>query len=118
MSKLLADRQDAVTVLTLNRPEVHNNVDDELAMLLADDDQKVLVIAGAGDRTFCAGANLKGMAELFQHRRTYDAGPMGFARLDPDKPVIAAINGACTASTPCGSTTASTTWTRCTGSAT
>ena len=29
MSKLLVERQDAVTVLTLNRPEVHNNVDDE-----------------------------------------------------------------------------------------
>jgi enoyl-CoA hydratase len=103
MSKLLVERQDAVTVLTLNRPEVHNNVDDETAMLLADaidafaaeDAAKVLVITGAGDRTFCAGANLKGMAELFQHRRTYDAGPMGFARLDPDKPVIGAINGAC-----------------------
>ena len=36
MSKLLVERQDAVTVLTLNRPEVHNNVDDETAMLLAD----------------------------------------------------------------------------------
>ena len=103
MPKLLVERQDAVTVLTLNRPEVHNNVDDETAMLLADaidafaadDAAKVLVITGAGDRTFCAGANLKGMAELFQHRRTYDAGPMGFARLDRDKPVIGAINGAC-----------------------
>ena len=29
--KLLVERQDAVTLLTLNRPEVHNNVDDELA---------------------------------------------------------------------------------------
>ena len=60
MSKLLVERQDAVTVLTLNRPEVHNNVDDETAMLLADavdafaadDAAKVLVITGAGDRTF------------------------------------------------------------------
>ena len=66
MSKLLVERHDAVTVLTLNRPEVHNNVDDETAMLLADaidafaadDGAKVLVITGAGDRTFCAGANL------------------------------------------------------------
>jgi len=52
MSKLLVERQDAVTVLTLNRPDVHNNVDDETAMLLADaidafaadDRAKVLVI--------------------------------------------------------------------------
>lgn len=103
MTKLLTERRGAVTLLTLNRPEVHNNVDDELAMELADaiiafgedDTQHVLVVTGAGDRTFCAGANLKGMRELFEHRHTYTAGPMGFARLDPGKPVIAAINGNC-----------------------
>lgn len=103
MSKLLIERRGAVTLLTLNRPEVHNNVDDELAMALADailafgadHSQHVLVVTGAGEKTFCAGANLKGMKELFEHRHTYDAGPMGFARLDPGKPVIAAINGNC-----------------------
>ena len=103
MSKLLIEKQNAVTLLTLNRPEKHNNVDDELAMLLADaiddfgndDAQNVLVIAGSGGVTWCAGANLKGMPELFQHRRTMDAGPMGFCKLDPGKPTIAAINGNC-----------------------
>ncbi|MDQ2804683.1 MAG: enoyl-CoA hydratase-related protein [Pseudomonadota bacterium] len=78
-------------------------MDDELAMELADaimdfgkdESVSVLVVTGAGDRTFCAGANLKGMKELFEHRHTHTAGPMGFARLDPGKPVIAAINGAC-----------------------
>lgn len=103
MPKLLIERRDAVTLLTLNRPEVHNNVDAELAMALADaidtfaadDGQKVLVVTGAGDVTFCAGANLKGMRELFEHRRTHDAGPMGFCKLDPGKPTIAAINGNC-----------------------
>lgn len=103
MSKLLIEKQGAVTLLTLNRPEVHNNVDDELACLLADaiidfgNDaaQSVLVIAGAGGVTFCAGANLKGMRELFEHRHTQDAGPMGFCKLDPGKPTIAAINGNC-----------------------
>ncbi len=103
MSKLLIRKHGAVTLLTLNRPEVHNNVDDELACLLADaiiafgqeDTQNVLVITGAGGNTFCAGANLKGMRELFQHRHTHDAGPMGFCKLDPGKPTIAAINGNC-----------------------
>ena len=103
MSKLLVEKRDKVTLLTLNRPEVHNNVDAELACLLADaiddfgrdDTQHVLVIAGSGGTTFCAGANLKGMRELFEHRRTQDAGPMGFAKLDPGKPTIAAINGNC-----------------------
>lgn len=101
--KLRIETFDKVTLLTLNRPEVHNNVDDELAMALADsiiafrDDENahILVLTGAGDQTFCAGANLKGMRELFDHRHTYTAGPMGFARLDPGKPVIAAINGNC-----------------------
>lgn len=105
MSKLLIERQGAVTVFTLNRPEVHNNVDRDLAVGLAeginafkdDDEQKVLVITGAGDETFCAGANLKGMNELWEHPYTYSAGPMGFAFLDPGKPTIAAINGWCLA---------------------
>jgi enoyl-CoA hydratase len=103
MSKLLIERRSAVTLFTLNRPEVHNNVDHELAVELADAiiafgadaEAKVLVITGAGDKSFCAGANLKGMKELFEHRHTHSAGPMGFARLDPGKPVIAAINGDC-----------------------
>lgn len=103
MSKLLIERQPGVTHFILNRPEVHNNVDADLAMELADainafagdDDAKVLVISGAGDVSWCAGANLKGMRELFEHRVTRSAGPMGFCRLDPGKPVIAAINGNC-----------------------
>lgn len=103
MTKLLTERQGGVTLLTLNKPEVHNNVCHELACELADaidafskdDAAKVMVLTGAGDRTFCAGANLKGMKELFEHRRTHDASPMGFARLDPGKPVIGAINGLC-----------------------
>ena len=105
MPKLIIDRHDAVTVFTLNRPEVHNNVDAELAVCLAegitafgeDPEQKVLVITGAGEETFCSGANLKGMNELWEHPYTFSAGPMGFAMLDPGKPVIAAVNGWCLA---------------------
>src|SRR5918993_2574115 len=105
MPNLLVEKHDAVTLFTLNRPEVHNNVDRDLAIALAenidafakDDDAKVLVITGAGDTTFCAGANLKGMHELWKHPYTYTAGPMGFALLDPGKPVIAAVNGWCLA---------------------
>jgi enoyl-CoA hydratase len=103
MPKLTVERRGKVTLFTLNRAEVHNNVDDELAMELADSimafgadkEANVLVVTGAGDKTFCAGANLKGMKELFEHRHTHTAGPMGFNRLDPGKPVIAAINGNC-----------------------
>ena len=103
MSKLLVERRGAVALLTLNRPEVHNNVDRDLAVELAeaisafkdDDTSSVLVVTGAGEKSFCAGANLKGMPELFDHPYTHSAGPMGFARLDPGKPTIAAVNGYC-----------------------
>lgn len=105
MSKLLVEREGAAMLLTLNRAEVHNNVDADLAVELAeaitafgeDDDAKVLVVTGAGDETSCAGANLKGMAELWEHPYTFSAGPMGFARLDPGKPTVAAVNGWCLA---------------------
>lgn len=102
MPKLLVERRGAATVLTLNRPDVHNNVDRDLAVALAeainafrDDDASVLIVTGAGEKSFCAGANLKGMPELFDHPYTHSAGPMGFARLDPGKPTIAAVNGYC-----------------------
>jgi enoyl-CoA hydratase len=105
MAKLLIERDGEVTLFRLNRPEVHNNVDADLAVELAegiiafrdDDSAKVLVVTGAGETTFCAGANLKGMKELFEHPYTYTAGPMGFALLDPGKPTIAAVNGWCLA---------------------
>ncbi|HMN82132.1 MAG TPA: enoyl-CoA hydratase-related protein [Burkholderiaceae bacterium] len=103
MSSLLIERRGGVTHFILNRPAVHNNVDAGLAMELsdaidafaADARASVLVVSGAGGVTWCAGANLKGMKELFEHRVTRSAGPMGFCRLDPGKPVIAAINGNC-----------------------
>jgi len=90
-------------VITLNRPEVHNNVDAETAVALAeaieafaaDPAANALVVTGAGDRAFCAGANLKGIENLVGHKYVETAGPMGFARLDPGKPTVAAVNGYC-----------------------
>ena len=55
----------------------------------------MLVVTGAGDLAFCAGADLKNGVSLFDHDYIDPAGPMGFARLDPGKPTIAAINGYC-----------------------
>jgi enoyl-CoA hydratase len=92
-----------VRILTLNRPAVQNCVDGDTATLLgtsieafaADDSARVLVVTGAGDRAFCSGADLKVPWTLLQHPFTERAGPMGFARLDPGKPTIAAVNGYC-----------------------
>lgn len=103
MSNLLIEQRGSVTLITLNRPEVHNSIDAELAVALgaaietfaADDGARVLVLTGAGPLAFCAGANLKGLDELLNHGYVDKGGPMGFARLDPNKPTIAAVNGYC-----------------------
>ena len=102
-SKLLTERKGMVTVLTLNRPEVHNCVDPETAVALgraiedfaADPGQRVLVLTGAGRASFCSGADLKRIPDLVTHEYVERASPMGFARLDPGKPTIAAIDGYC-----------------------
>ncbi|MEW6474893.1 MAG: enoyl-CoA hydratase-related protein [Actinomycetota bacterium] len=103
MDELLVNRRGAVTLITLNRPEAHNSITAAMAVGLAegidafaaDDSARVLVVTGAGDRAFCAGANLKDVDELMHHRHTDRAGPIGFAKLDPGKPTIAAVNGYC-----------------------
>jgi enoyl-CoA hydratase len=101
--KLLIENRGAVRILTINRPDKHNCVDGDVATgigeaieaFTTDSDSRVMVITGAGSISFCAGADLKGVASLRSHRYRDIAGPMGFAKLDPGKPTIAAINGYC-----------------------
>ncbi|HXG14832.1 MAG TPA: enoyl-CoA hydratase-related protein, partial [Calidithermus sp.] len=101
--KLLVEQRGPVTVLTLNRPEVHNCVDAETAVLLAesierfaaDPAARVLVLTGSGGTAFCSGADLKDVDRLLRHPYAERASPMGFARLDPGKPTVAAVNGYC-----------------------
>ncbi|HEY6377590.1 MAG TPA: enoyl-CoA hydratase-related protein, partial [Candidatus Dormibacteraeota bacterium] len=67
-SALLAESRDAVTLLTLNRPEHLNSLDTELLLRLRsaleaardDDGVRAVVITGAG-RGFSAGADLNAM---------------------------------------------------------
>lgn len=97
------EQRDAIVVLTIDRPEVHNAVDSETAQGLedavrafdADDDARVLVLTGAGDRAFCAGADLKAAGGLVTRPGAREAGPMGISRLAVTKPTIAAIGGYC-----------------------
>ena len=92
-----------VAVVTLARPERRNAVDRPTAKLLyeafkrfdADDDASVAVFTGADD-VFCAGADLKAMADGGRANKVVeggDFGPMGVTRLELSKPVIAAIEG-------------------------
>jgi enoyl-CoA hydratase len=54
------------------------------------------VLTGAGAEAFCAGADLKNIESLGP-RLELDEGPLGFTRLTPSKPTIAAISGWCLA---------------------
>lgn len=102
--RLIVEKRDRVTVLTLNRPEAHNCIDAATAERLGaaiedfagDVDSRVMVVTGAGG-TFCSGADLRNLGGLLGHPYAAKAGPLGFARLDPGKPTIAAVEGYCVA---------------------
>jgi enoyl-CoA hydratase len=98
------ERVGAAAVLTIDRQHRRNAVDGPTAERLregfeafeADDEARVLVLTGAGDVSFCAGADLKAI-DTFAARLEDRAGPLGFTRLTPSKPTIAAIGGWCLA---------------------
>jgi crotonobetainyl-CoA hydratase len=96
-------RDGHVAVITLNRPEVRNAVDSALATAVGellevadgDRDIRAIVVTGAGDLAFCAGADLKAAAE---GRKPFAAdhpewGFAGLVRHPVATPLIAAVNG-------------------------
>jgi len=95
------DKSGPVTTIILARPEVRNAVDGPTAQALADamrafdrdETASVGVLWGEGG-TFCAGADLKAVAEGDRRPIPDDGpGPMGPTRLTLGKPVIAAVEG-------------------------
>jgi enoyl-CoA hydratase len=104
MSTLLIDRDGPVVVLTLNRPDKLNALNEELLRELAaslmalQDDRavRVAVLTGAGDKAFAAGADIAAMAEMTapQAKRLSDLGHRLGALIEQASfPVIAAVNG-------------------------
>ena len=102
-------RVGAAAVITIERPERRNAVDYETAKELHegyrafedDDEARVMILTGAGGVAFCAGADLKALAEvgpnppqeMVDEYLNRKEGPMGFTRLTASKPTIAAISG-------------------------
>lgn len=90
-----------VAIVTIDRPRRRNAVDRETAEALAaafrrfdeDTELDVAILTGAGG-CFCAGADLRAIAEGRANRVAADGdGPMGPTRMRLSKPVIAAIEG-------------------------
>ncbi len=101
---LLAEEQDGVLLLTLNRPEIMNSLNFSLLHALGrqvdeirfDSSIRVVIITGAGDRAFCAGADLKERRTLSPvqvKEYIYTIRDL-FSNIENlNKPVIAAVNG-------------------------
>jgi crotonobetainyl-CoA hydratase len=97
------EREGHGVTITLNRPEVlnalHPAAHRELAHAFdtyaADDELRVAIVTGEGERAFCVGTDLKALAQTGDHEKPVT----GFAgithRFDLWKPVIAAVNGLC-----------------------
>jgi enoyl-CoA hydratase/carnithine racemase len=93
---------DRVAWLTIDRPEARNALSAEVRAGLwdgvrrftADDDAAVLVLTGAGDKAFCAGGDLREMAEGSLTVPPPDFLPQFGRNVVVDKPTIAAVNGA------------------------
>ena len=100
----LVEQRGNVLVITLNRPHARNAVNsavstavgDALERAHQDPDLWAVVITGAGDKSFCAGADLKAIArrENLYHREHGEWGFAGYVHHVIDKPTIAAVNGA------------------------
>lgn len=91
-----------VAWLTIQRPDSRNALSakvraglfDGFARFNADDTAAVLVLTGSGERAFCAGGDLKEMAQSGLQMPPADYVPQPGRTLAVDKPLIAAVNGA------------------------
>jgi enoyl-CoA hydratase len=101
---LLLERDGAIAILTINRPAVLNALNrqvlEELSTavetLAADDGVRAIVVTGAGEKAFVAGADINELAAQspVSGRELARRGQALFRRIETlGKPVIAAING-------------------------
>lgn len=99
----IVERRGNVALITINRPEARNAVNgavstavgDALEAAQNDPDVWAVVLTGAGDKSFCAGADLKAISrgENLFHDTHPEWGFAGYVHHFIDKPTIAAVNG-------------------------
>jgi len=111
-TQILYDVSDHIATITLHRPDkmnaftgtMMNEVIAALDLTDVDDDVRAVIVTGAGDRAFCAGADLSAGEQTFSRGGSdvqtdagvpRDGGGMTALRIfDSKKPVIGAFNGA------------------------
>jgi len=103
-NNILVEKENSIAVLTINRPKVLNALNAEtleeigqaIEELGADAGTRVIILTGAGDRAFVAGADIAFMSTLtpLEAREFAKKGQAVLSRIENvSKPVIAAING-------------------------
>jgi len=100
---VLVEQRGHVLLVTINRPDARNAVNTKVTLGIGEAldhadssaDVWVVIVTGAGDRSFCAGQDLKEAAAgiHLDDPRTERWGFAGFVKHAVSKPVIAAVNG-------------------------
>jgi len=111
------EREDGIAILTLNRPDKMNSFTAQMMLDMiaafditdADDETGAVIVTGAGERAFCAGADLSSGGATFDYAKLGEAardeakvgdvyrdggGRVTLRIYDSLKPVICAVNGA------------------------
>ncbi|MBW8752941.1 MAG: enoyl-CoA hydratase/isomerase family protein [Sphingomonadales bacterium] len=94
-------RPDGIAIITLNRPEQRNALGKEVREGLfaawdrfeKDAGSRIAILTGAGDKSFCAGGDLKEMVETGMAVPARQFIPLPYDNLELSKPTVAAVNG-------------------------
>ena len=99
---ILEQPAPGIALVRLNRPDKHNAINGEMSQELiecldaldADDDFRVIILTGAGDKAFSAGADMGESVQRMRDGERRDAAAQAAVRLaQVRKPLIAAVNG-------------------------
>lgn len=104
MTSLATEQQGAVRILRIQRPDVHNalnaalieTIAEAVEMAAADPAVRAVILTGAGEKAFSAGADLAEISELDVHaaEQYMRAGQRHVRRIEQARiPLIAAVNG-------------------------
>lgn len=94
-------REDAIAVITINRPDTRNCLSEDVrdglfaawSRFENDPALRVAILTGAGDKAFCAGGDLKEMVDKQLRVPPRDMFPVPYENIRLSKPTIAAVNG-------------------------